>query len=250
MIDIHCHILPRIDDGPRSIDESLDMCRIAAEDGIQTIVATPHFKKSVYEPDSTEVFEAVKSLQEEVDSEGIGLRLLPGADFAVTSSFLDDIKRIEHLTINRSKRYFLAELPHSSAPPNWDDHLLSALDDGIVPILTHPERNPSFVKRPESVTRFVHAGGLVQITSGSITGEFGDEVLRTSAYLLSHGLVHVIATDAHSATYRAPLLSRAVAMASDLLGDEAATALVTTIPAAIIEGKPLSSLRDPVSPSR
>jgi protein-tyrosine phosphatase len=238
MIDIHCHILPSIDDGARSRKESLEMCRMAAADGITTIVATPHFKAKVHEPSSSKVFALLRELNQDIQDAGLDLKILHGADLAICPETKKYIDTVEHLRINNT-RYFLAELPHELAPPGWDDFLLSLIEIGYRPILTHPERNPSFIRNPEIVIPFVKGGGLVQITGGSILGEFGSDIQNTARELLRAGFVHVIATDAHSTDFRAPLLSKAVAEAGKIIDQEDVTAMVTTVPEAIINGREL-----------
>ena len=237
MIDIHCHILPGIDDGPASIDESLDMCRIAAADGIRTIVATPHFKPGTYQPSSNEVIEKGKQLQKAVKQEGIGISILLGADVTVTPELPQYLASIEHITINRTKRYFLAEFPHDSVPPKWDSFLLAIKRSGVTPILTHPERNPWFLSHREALYPYVRAGGMVQITAMSITAPAGEPIRYFCDFLLRHDLVHVIASDAHAREGRAPRLADSVAAARAIVGKEKAAALVTTIPEAIIAGR-------------
>ncbi|MBI5204612.1 MAG: hypothetical protein HZA11_06820 [Nitrospirae bacterium] len=247
MIDIHCHILPGIDDGPETIDEAVEMCRMAHADGVKTIVATPHFNPGVYEPASAKVFGLAAELETRAKEKGIDIRILPGADVAVTPELPGHLKKEEYLTINSTGRYFLAEFPPASVPPKWDAFLLSLLSSGMVPIITHPERNAWFMEHPDALYSIVSRGVMVQITAMSITGAFGEDIQRYSIFLLQNNLVHVIATDAHSAAYRPPLLSEAVKMSSDMIGEDKAKALVTTIPVAIIEGKSVS-LPEPVRP--
>ena len=237
MIDLHCHILPGIDDGPETIDEAVDMCRIALVDGIKTIVATPHFNPGIYENSSEKVFSLINKLGAKAKEKGIDVRILPGADIAVTPELPAYLKKEEYLTINRTGRYFLAEFPAASPPPGWDMFLLYFLNSGTIPVITHPERNAWFLEHPDALHAVVKKGVMVQVTAMSITGDLGEDIQKFSIYLLKHNLAHVIATDAHSSAYRQPLLSHAVRMAGDVIGKEKAYAFVTSIPAAIIEGR-------------
>lgn len=249
MIDIHCHILPGIDDGPLTLNESIEMCRMASTDGIKTIVATPHFNPGAYENSSDKIFRLIEDLETELKNNKIGIKILPGADIAVTPELTDYFKKEEYLTINKNNKYFLAEFPPASVPPMWDKFLLALMDSGMVPIITHPERNMWFMEHPDALYSVVSKGVLVQITAMSITGSFGEDIQRYSIFLLQNNLAHVIATDAHSAVYRPPLLADAVKMASDVIGKEKAESLVTTIPSAIIEGRPIF-LPEPVQPRK
>src|SRR5512138_3499510 len=158
MIDLHCHILPGVDDGPATLEEAVEMCRIAEADGIRTIVATPHFRPGTYEFDDRE--QALGSLRSEVLRRGIGVTVLAGADVTVTPELPLYLAQQPHLTINGTGRYVLAELPHDAVPARWDDFLLSLRSRGITPILTHPERNHWFLGRPDALYSYVLAGGL------------------------------------------------------------------------------------------
>lgn len=237
-----------MDDGPGDIEESLDMCRMAASDGITTIVATPHFSPGRFMADSVSVFDAASRLVAAVEREGIPLKILTGADTAITPETPAQLTAVEHLTINRTGRYFLAEFPHDHVPPNWEQFLLSIAASGVTPIITHPERNLWFMNRPDALYPVVAKGVMAQITAMSLTGEFGEEAQEVSIYFLRHNLAHVIATDAHSATYRPPILSEAAQMATELFGRERAERLVNTTPAAIVEGRPVR-LEEPLRPA-
>lgn len=245
MIDLHCHVLPGVDDGPEYINESIEMCRIAALDGIKTIVATPHFNPGLYEPDYENVSEILHTLRKEIISAGLSLEILIGADVSLFPELPDYLKARKHLTINENGRYVLVEFPHLSAVPNYKKPLSSIMAQGIAPIITHPERNPFFMNHPERIYEIVSMGGIIQITAMSITGGFGIEVQEFSIFLLRHNMAHIIATDAHSSKFRQPLLSKAADMACEIVGEKEAWEMVTGRPAAVIEGKTLS-LPEPV----
>ncbi len=238
MIDIHCHILSGVDDGPETLDQSIAMCRRAAGEGIRTIVATPHFIPGRSESTPTVLLEKTAELKNALNQEAIPLTILTGADVSVTPELRSWLETESCLTIN-NKRYFLAELPHMTVPPGWDRFLLSLLSSGKVPILTHPERNPWFIDHPDALYAFVVQGGMVQITAMSLTGGCGERVRDFSLLLLKHNLVHAIATDAHDCELRPPVLTEAVNQAAKIIGERQAHALVTTTPKAIIEGRSL-----------
>jgi protein-tyrosine phosphatase len=233
MVDIHCHILPGIDDdGPSRLEEVLEMARIAVADHIRQIVATPHIKNVVHSPDL--VKERVARFNEELLKEGIGLEVLPGAE---VSAVLNTTILREH-TLNGTD-YILLEFPHSHLPQNARQTVFDALMAGLLPIIPHPERNPSIVRRPELLIELVEAGALVQITAESLVGGFGPEARACAIYLLRNKAVHVLATDAHSPTWRPTVLSGGVRAAAKIIGESAARRLVTTNPAAVIAGKAL-----------
>ena len=219
------------------MDEAIEMCRIAHADGIRTIVATPHFRPGRYDLSEDVIASAREGLRSEVARRGIDLTILAGADVTVTPELPLYLGQRRGLTINNEGKYFLAELPTGAVPARWDHYLLSLIPRGFTPILTHPERNGWFLSHRDALYPFVNGGGLVQITAMSLTGEIGETVQSYSRYLLKRELAHIIATDAHSADQRKPLLSGAVAAAASIIGKDAALRMVTDIPRAIIESR-------------
>lgn len=233
MIDIHCHILPCMDDGPEHLDAAIRMCRMAAADGVRTIVATPHFSPGAYEFDHTMLTAATNLLRVAVQRDGLDLSILTGSEVAVTPELASHLKQQRFLPINGG-RYFLAEFRPLSVPANWDTFLISMMGSGFVPIIAHPERNVWFMYHPEALSFVVQNGVMLQVTAASITGRFGPDVRDFCSYLLKRNLVHIIASDAHSADFRPPRLSAAVELAADIVGAEKAEAMVTSVPDAII----------------
>jgi len=245
MIDLHCHILPGIDDGPSTLEESLAMCRIAAADGIGTIVATPHFRPGRFTASPRQITESIAALKTAVRKDGLDLRILPAAEVSVSPELPRYLETDAQLTINGGGRFFLAELPPDAVLPRWDSFLLSMRESGKTPILAHPERNAWFRSHPEALYSFVQRGGMVQITASSLTGDWGEDARDLSLLLLEHNLAHIIGSDAHNSGHRAPVLSAAVSTAGQVIGRERAVALVSAIPRAIIEGAAVS-LAEPV----
>jgi protein-tyrosine phosphatase len=238
MIDLHCHILHGMDDGPETLRESVEMCRMAAMDGTTTIAATPHYNPGQYPRTGELIRERVAELEAALQAENIALTIVPGADVAIFPDLPTHPGLKNFLSINNS-RYLLLEFPHFYVTQSWDSFLRSLLAAGTVPIITHPERNSWFVRHPKAVEQAVQIGALVQITAMSLLGGFGDEARRFSIHLLKSDLAHVMASDGHSATERPPLLSGAVKAAAGLIGDERAQELVKTMPAAIIVDRPV-----------
>jgi len=242
MIDIHCHILPGMDDGPGSLNQALDMCRAAAADGIKTIVATPHFRPGTYEFTGRKVMDTVDLLETAAKGEGLDLRILPGAEVSVSPEMPSCLRKARYLTLNNNGRYFLAELPPLSVPPNWDTFLHSLHLSGLTAIIAHPERNDWFMNHPDVLASAAGRGLLIQVTAMSITGGLGSDARDFSYYLLRHNLVHAISSDAHSADFRRPVLSEACGIAAAIVGRKKAEDLVFTIPQAIIKGRDIPAL--------
>ncbi len=238
MIDIHCHILHGIDDGPRSLGESIEMCRLAAADGTSTVVATPHYTPGRQGWATETVRGRIDELLSALRAEKIPLKVLQGADVFASPELPSHPGIRSFLSVNNS-RYLLLEFPHTFVPPAWEAFLRSLLAAGVVPVITHPERNEWFIRHPEAVERAVRIGALVQITAMSLLGSFGSDVRACSIHLLKNDLAHVLASDGHSVDERPPVLSEAVKAAAALVGEERARDLVYGAPLAIIENRPV-----------
>ena len=239
MIDLHCHILPGVDDGPATMAEAVAMCRAAAADGIHTIVTTPHFNPGRFTWSADEQQASITALQCEIDAAGIELTLLPGAEIAFSPELPQLLKSGTHLTINRAP-YFLLEFRPQAVPANIEQFLSTLMDAGYLPVIAHPERNSWFTHRHDVLTSLVRRGALLQITADSLLGRLGADVRTFSRQLLSNNLVHIIASDAHNSSDRPALLSGAVSAAAELVGAELAAAMVTANPLAVINGTRLT----------
>lgn len=239
MIDLHAHILPGLDDGPGTLDESLKMLEIAANDGIRAIVATPHTGNGVYNNHRDSIISSLSILQKKIESAGLPIVLFAGADVHVNvdiAAMLDDGRA---MTVNDNGRYVMIEIPDQTVPPNFEEWLFGMRLKGITPILTHPERNVAIRGDIDFLAKIVNMGVLVQVTAMGLTGHFGNAVERTTRQMLERGLVHVIATDAHSSESRPPVLSAARDVAASLVGEEDAWHLVQKNPRSILEGQPV-----------
>lgn len=244
MIDIHIHILPGIDDGPRSLEDSLKMARMAVADGIKTMVATPHlFRRKSVDLSATNnpeaIRQAVQSFNRKLSEEGIELTVLPGCEtplFPEIIQFIDDNRII---TINDGRRYISLEMPETVIPPATEDLVFQLNSRGLTPVISHPERNLMFYEMPDKLNRLLSLGCLSQITARSLTRGFGWRVARFTKKLLRLGLVHVMATDAHSVDHRPPVLSEALVKLKRLVGESRAWDMVSTIPERLIRGEPV-----------
>jgi protein-tyrosine phosphatase len=234
VIDIHSHILPELDDGSRSLQESIEMARMAAEDGIRQMVATPHaFNGLSHDPGTDEILRRTGALQKAV---GPDLEILPGNEVHFTHDAPEQAAAGRATTLNRQP-YMLIEFPSIHVPLGAADLFAKVRRAGIVPILAHPERNQEIQRHPLKVAAFIHAGVRIQVTAMSVTGKFGSMALRTVETLLRHNAVHFIATDAHRAKSRPPILSEARDRAAEIIGPEAARKLVEDNPRAVVRGE-------------
>lgn len=236
MIDIHAHILPGLDHGARDWDEAVAMCRIAAADGIRTIAATPHVSE-VYPNSSERIRSAVEELRRRLASAGVGMNIVAGGDYHIRP----DLAPENVVTLGDNGRYFLLEFPYQVMPPHAEPFVTILLRRGLVPIITHPERTVSLQRDYRRLEGFVKRGALVQITAGSLLGHFGPLATATAERFLKKRWVHFLASDAHWADERQPLLAEGVRAAARLIGDAAARLLVEDHPRAVIEGRDLSA---------
>ena len=236
MIDLHCHIIPGVDDGSESLDESIEMCRIAARDGITKIVCTPHNVVGKYNNNSAKIMSCVKELQADIDSKNIPLTLYPGCEIHLDFNLVKKIKAGELMTMNNSGRYIILELPGETLPQNLDESISSLVFAGIIPIIAHPERNLAIRSNPALLYRLVKLGALSQLTTSSLIGRFGSTIEEFSIFLIEHNLVHMMATDAHSSRQRRPILSKGLKRLKEIIGQEAAMEMVTEIPEKILNG--------------
>ena len=237
MIDLHCHILPGIDDGAPDLETALEMARIAVADGIEIIACTPHIHRGVYDNDGAIIKAAMRALQVELDKAAIPLRLLCGADAHIDGDLVKGLRSGRVASLNDTA-YFLFEPPHHVAPPRMEDVVFDVMAAGYWPILTHPERLTWIEDHYDAIVRMAGRGVLMQITGGSVEGRFGKRPAYWAERMLDEGLVHILATDAHNLRNRKPMLSPARDLVAMQLGEDEAVAMVTTRPAAIIANAP------------
>lgn len=235
MIDIHCHILPGLDDGAESPQISFEMAESAIADGITHVVATPHANSEfAFRP------ELVQQLRDELQAQlGDRLVLGTGCDFHLSFENLQDAqKHPAKYTINQ-KQYLLVELGDFAIPPAMDETLHHLQLAGVSPIITHPERNNLLRAKPERLYRWLHQGCYLQVTAGSILGRFGRGATEWAERWLKENRVHFVASDAHNLISRPLKLRQAYEKVAALRGEDVAKALFRDNPAAVFEGRPL-----------
>jgi len=216
------------------MDDAIAMARMAAADGIRTIVASAHITPGVYDNSPDRIIAAAAELDATLRHERIPVRVVPGADVRMTPEMADGGGRF--LCINRDTPYFLFEFPHDLVPPGSERLVESLRGRGWIPIITHPERNRDLQRRPEGLEPYIKLGCLVQITAMSLTGGFGTTAREVSERYIKDGWVDVIATDAHGTERRPPILSAARQRAEELVGSHASAAMVLETPEKIIRG--------------
>lgn len=234
MIDLHCHLLPGVDDGAPDLATALAMARIAAADGIKVIACTPHIYPGMYENNGPAIRQAVAELQARLEEAGISLRLTLGADTHIAPDLVDGLRAGRVPTLHDS-RYFLLEPPHHVAPPRLTETVFDLLAAGYVPVITHPERLSWIEDRYEAFVKLACRGVWLQVTAGSLTGRFGQAAQYWGERLLDEGWVHILATDSHGVDRRPPLLAEGRRVAERWLGADEAWRLVETRPQGILD---------------
>ena len=238
MIDLHCHVLPGLDDGARLLDETLDIARSAVKNNIDTIVATPHTLNGFFVNNWENVVSLTSTVQKAFDAEDIAITLYPAMEAQVCPELFDALEKGQAATINDNSRYMLLEFPPFSMPPGSMEFIFKLKLQGITPVIAHPERNLILQNDLKQLYDLVKMGALCQLTALSVTGYLGPSVQKSSEQMIKTGLAHVIATDAHSDDERISALASAVDMAAEILQDYSrAEKMVTTTPAAIIAGE-------------
>ena len=265
MIDLHTHILPGLDDGVKTLEESIKMCWMSFRDGVRTIVATPHTLNGLYLNDRDIILKKVDELNEalihcglrisdcgiknsksEIDFSSINsefriphseFRILPGSDVRLCENTLSHLDQGKVMTISDSKKYLFLEFPFQGIPHQAEEIIFQVMQRGMIPIITHPERNIELGQRPRRYYEMIRKGCLGQVTAMSLTGELGPRIKQVAERLLTNRLIHFIASDAHSLDGRPPILSEAVRVAGKIVGKEEAQKMVIEYPQAILDGR-------------
>lgn len=248
MIDIHNHVLPGIDDGAADMAESIEMCRIAARDGIKVIVATPHSFDGNRVTDPELIRRMVKALNQALQAKGVDVKVLPGMETRVSPDLPDLLSAGRVVPLNQG-RYVLLEFDRAHVPAGFDRLVSRLRDMGHGIVLGHPEKNLRLQSDQEYLPKLMASLGawdlIIQISADSLTGSAGRQAYKAARFLLKRGLVHAIATDAHSVAVRPPLLSPALAEAGKIVGEARARQMVHDIPLAVLKGIGFPKLEEP-----
>lgn len=244
MIDLHCHILPGIDDGASDVSISLEMARRLVADGVLVVACTPHILPGLYNNSGNQIRAAVDRLQQQLVEEGIELQLVPGADNHVVSDFVAKVHSGHLLTLANSM-YILVEPPHNVVIPRIKEFFFDIMAHNYIPILTHPERLTWIEDHYDDIEQLVHAGVWMQITAGSLAGSFGRNARYWAERLLDNGCVHLLATDAHNVERRPPNLFEGRRLAAEKVGETQAEHLVMTRPLGVLRNDVPSQLPKP-----
>ena len=250
MIDIHTHILPGLDDGAKDPESAVKMAQAAANDGISRLIATPHVITGSFDYSPEQINVAVQELNAALTARQIPVQILPGGEYRLESDLPARLRAGSVLTLNDSRAWLLVELPSSLLPPDYERILYEIQLQGVTPIIAHPERNQVIIKKPEILKKLTERGIMAQLTSASITGDFGQEIQKCSRRLIEQGSIQCLASDAHTYKgHRSLGLSAARDAIKKRYGEDYARALVEDNPARMLTGQTLPPQPQPTKPS-
>jgi protein-tyrosine phosphatase len=236
MIDLHCHVLPGLDDGPATAEEAIALARAAQDDGITTIAATPHVDSAYPAIHSARIRAAVPALQRQLDHTGIDIRIVPGAEVSATRAIELDDAELRELTLGGGP-WLLLECPlRATLTPGFAGVARALARRGHHLLLAHPERSPLFLRSPELLEELVAEGMLAQVTAGALSGRYGRGARDLALRLVQGGTAHIVASDGHGAHRPARIGGE---LGETEIGPELAVWLACDMPAALLSGGPL-----------
>lgn len=239
MIDLHCHILPGVDDGARTLADALDLVRAAVASGITGAVATPHVYPGVWDNGQANLVLALRALQNAIAANDLDFKVVLGAEVRLHPDAMARLAARRLPLIGRYQGYEVAliELPDGSIPPGSFEACEGLIAAGIRPLIAHPERNKGVMRDPTRILPFVEAGCLLQLTAASVIGQFGEQALACAHELLALGVVTCVATDAHNLRSRPPRMREARDALARLYGEGMAHRLTEELPREMVEAR-------------
>lgn len=233
MVDIHSHILHGLDDGASTFEESLEMVRMARAAGTTDIVATPHANSEFpYQPEIIE--QRIAELNAALGSD---IRIHRGCDFHLMFDTIQDALAHPHKYTINGMAYLLVEFSDFAIFSSTDDVFTRLRGHGIIPIITHPERNALLIEKLDHIARWIQQGCYVQVTASSLLGQFGKRARSFAEELMNHQMIHFIASDAHDCQHRPPVLQESYEHVRRKWGEQAARLLFVDNPAVVVSGQ-------------
>lgn len=239
MIDIHCHLLPNIDDGPDNLSSALELARQAVADGVTHSIITPHIHQGRWDNTQLSISRAITSFRQSLFDSSIPLSIGMAGEVRIGFEILSmvDKDEIPFLGEYEGKKVMLLEMPHSHILPGTDKIVSWLLKRDILPMIAHPERNKDVMRKLDKLAPLIDLGCLFQVTAGSVAGQFGSVAQERSKELLEMGVVTVLASDAHHVSRRPVNLSAGRDAAATIIGDKAAAFLVYDVPLSIVSSQ-------------
>jgi protein-tyrosine phosphatase len=235
MVDLHCHVLPGVDDGPDKLEISLKMLEVATSQGVTAICATPHVDSWADVRTEALLQDRMRQLRDAVITKGISIELHLGSEIYFGLG-IENLRNYSFSTLGGNGKYWLVEFSTDIFPAIVENFVLRSISWGRIPVLAHTERYSFLHSRPKYLTSIVKAGALIQVDAGSFTGLYGKRLLKRSQYLVTSGLCHLVASDAHDVDKKPYRMKQGFQVVSELLGSSEAELLFTRNPQAILEG--------------
>lgn len=238
-VDVHCHCLPGLDDGPTGMPEAIALCKALVDDGITTVIATPHQLGRFDGSCSTaEIRQAVADLNQTLIEQHIPLTVLPGADVRVDERIGQLLESDQILTLADTGRHILLELPHTVFV-DIEPLIKELVALNVTPIISHPERHNALDRRPKTILKWLEHSAHLQITAASLLGCFGSEIETAAWHILRSGWASLVATDSHDLNSRRPLMRAAFGLISDKLDEDLARLLCIENPSRVVNSRNL-----------
>jgi len=236
MVDLHCHVLPGVDDGPDRLEISLKMLEVAASQGVTAVCATPHVDSWADVRTETLLQDRIRQLREAVATKGIPVEVHLGSEIYFGLG-IENLRSYSFATLGGTDKYWLVEFSTEIFPAIVENFVLRSMSWGRIPVLAHTERYSFLHHRPQYLKSIIKAGALIQVDAGCFTGMYGKRLLKRSHHLVASGLCHIIASDAHDVDKKPYRMKEAFQVVSELLGSSEAELLFTRNPQAILEGR-------------
>lgn len=232
MIDLHCHLLPGIDDGAPDLETALELARMAVAEGITHVVCTPHIHPGRYDNTPQTIADALAVFTAGLRNAGIHLQVAAAAEVRFDMEIMLGVANgsVPFLGEWQGRKVLLLEFPHGELPFGAERLTKWLLQRNILPMIAHPERNKAVMRQPSRLKPFIEQGCLLQVTASSVTGHFGDAAQEVAHALLAEKQVTILASDAHNIKHRPPALRDAMQHAARIVGDLAAQKLVVDTP--------------------
>lgn len=202
IIDLYSHLIPSVDDGAQTIEQSIELARQAVDEGVEHMVLTPHHRNGKYINYKSDVLEAANTLQEAYKQANVNLKVYASQEIRLTDKFLDDLYNGELLSLDATGKYYLIEFPSERMPSNAKQVLQELIDDGITPVIAHPERNHELSSNLYLLYELVQMGCLSQITTSSYSGYYSETLVSNSQQMIQYNLAHILASDVHHIKHR------------------------------------------------
>ena len=248
IIDLHSHLIPGVDDGAQTLEQSIELARQAVDEGVEHMVLTPHHRNGKYINYKSDVLETANTLQEAYKQANVNLKVYASQEIRLTDKFLDDLYNGDLLSLDAIGKYFLVEFPSDRVPSMANDVLSELISGGMIPVIAHPERNHELATNLHRLYELIDMGCLSQITTSSYSGYYGDKLVEQSRAIIQHNLAHILASDVHHIQHRPMNVQASFKRLVGDFGQETAAYFLNNA-RDIFNGDPVQA-REPIEPNK